>query len=288
MTLDKSALLRPATPILDLDIESCLSTQSWFSRPWLDDEKSTALFFVQALKWLKPFLGDNDLSAFQTRALTAGTTGSFQDFYQLNCNRKLKVLRGEYPFHRDVFESLNQAWSWLEIENLDANDFVILSVPFSADGEIHPQLFAILDRCEALQIPVLIDCAFAGLSNLVLPKLTQYQCVQKVCFSLSKIFNLGSLRCGFEFSRYQKGANFTLTEWDYGQKVAGFIGLHLMQQFPLHYIYNKYRAAQLSICQQLQIQASSTVIFGLGDNTWKEFSRDGYANRICLSDVLKL
>ncbi|MNT30897.1 hypothetical protein D3C72_1667140 [compost metagenome] len=199
----------------------------------------------------------------------------------------MKVLKGEYPFHRDVFESLGFSWSWLELENLNSSDFVILSVPFSGDGEIHPQLIEILNRCEKLQVPVLIDCAFAGLSDLVLPKIDGFQCVQKICFSLSKIFNLGTLRCGFEFSRYQKGANYTLTQWDYGQKVAAYVGMQLMKQFPLHFIFTKYRERQIQICQQLKIQPSATVLFGLGDNTWKEFSRDGFANRICLSEILQ-
>ncbi len=287
MPVDKSLLLRSAQPLQDPQVEAYIETLSFKNlRKWNDAENSRLHFFRAATLWLQDFLGTNDLAAFPHLHLTNGTTGSFENFYQIHCNRKLKVLPGEYPFHRDVFENLERPWAWLQIDQLDQNDFVILSVPFSGDGNIHPELFSVLEHCEALRIPVLIDCAFAGLSALTLPDLRRFQCIQKISFSLSKVFNFGHFRCGFEYCKLPTGSNFILNNWDYGPKAAAYWGLALMQQFPLRHIFDTYRAKQLEVCKELQITPSDTVLFGIGDDSWKEFNRDKTFNRICLSNVL--
>lgn len=278
---------RPALPIRDIAIESFLREQNLSSfRSWVDSESSQKEFFNVAEEWLKPFLFGYNLSGFQGRYLTSGTTGSFQNFYQIHNRRRLRVFSGEYPFHRDLFRDLGLPWEVLDGRTgIDRNDFLIMSLPFSGDGNIHPMFVATLQRCEELQVPVLIDCAFAGLSDLSLPDLSEYRCIHTISFSLSKFFDMGHFRCGFEFSKYEKGANALLSEWDYGPKVAAYLGQKMIQRFPFDFLYKKYRGRQLELCQQFDLSPSSTLLFGLGDDSWDEFSRDGYANRICLSEA---
>lgn len=287
MALNRSQLLRPATPIQDSEIEAEISQLSFSGyRVWCDAENAVESFFEKAQSWFAPFLGENDLRKLEGRFLSSGTTGSFQNFYQINSQRRLRVLPGEYPFHRDLYSKLGLSWKWLDIADLHEDDCVIMSVPFSGDGNVHPLLMPILRRCEDLRIPVLLDCAFAGLSDLKLPNVTSFSCVHTLTFSLSKFFNIGHLRCGFEFSKYDLGANALLSEWDYGPKAAAYFAKLMMERFPVNYLQDKYRERQLKICHEYGLTPSATILFGLGDASWKEFSRDGFANRVCLSEVL--
>lgn len=286
MTPNRIFLERPAIPIRDSEVESFLESLNLLSfRAWTDADESQLEFFKIAESWLKPFLGENKLSDFQGRYLTPGTTGSFQSFYQIHSGRRLRVFAGEYPFHRDVFSGLGLSWAVCDGGDLEPNDFLIMSVPFSGDGNIHPSLFSTLYACEQMKIPVLIDCAFAGLSNLILPDLSRFSCIQTICFSLSKFFNMGHFRCGFEFSKYDKGANALLANWDYGPKFSAYIGQQMMLHFPLEFLYRKYWQRQRELCNLYGLRPSDTILFGLGDDSWKEFSRDGFANRVCLSQI---
>lgn len=286
MQINKSLLLRPAQPIQDKEISSFLAQCDLSGmQSWLDNKESLDVFFETARIWIRDFQHSNDFSSFRLQ-LCSGTTESFVNFYMIHQNRTLKILKGEYPFHRDVFDKLSRPWDWLSRDTLTSQDAVIISYPFSGSGNAPSDFTDILQRCEELGIPVLIDCAFAGLSGLVLPKIDHFQCVQTISFSLSKVFNYGHFRCGFEFTRGPGGFTGILTEWDYGPKAATFWGQKLMSQFPLHTIYRKYRNHQIQVCKALGLTPSDTVLFGLGDQAWSDFARDKTFNRVCLSEVL--
>ena len=62
----------------------------------------------------------------------------------------------------------------------------------------------------------------------------------------------------------------------------------IMRKFDLSYIYDKYKDLQVDICNNSNLRASETVIFGLStDEKYKEFNRSGIINRICLSKEMK-
>ena len=80
-----------------------------------------------------------------------------RDYLQQN-----KLFKGEYPYNRDIgiFAYSNQMIE--NPANLHKNDALILSYPFSGTGTKHDQYEDIMERCDQLDIPVLLDCAWLG------------------------------------------------------------------------------------------------------------------------------
>ena len=219
--------------------------------------------------------------------ITLGTTQSFHDFYQINYNRKLKIRKGEYPYHKAFFNSINKEWGWIDDEGIAPNDFVILSSPFSGDGNVNGTE-EILDLCNKYTVPVLLDCAFWGLSTPFSLCLNRYPCIKIISFSLSKFFNVGRLRIGMMYSQYNEQASAAiLAPYHYINSWSAYIGLQLINNFPISYMNKKYRHIQKNICEKLKIFASDTVLFGIGEGEkWKDFQRDSVVNRICLSQAI--
>ena len=92
-------------------------------------------------------------------------------------------------------------WKYLEDEDLKENDAVILSVPFSDSGGIHPQTDELLDKCDELKIPVIIDSAYMIIANKIEFNFNR-DCIESVCFSLSKgIYGAEKLRIGLRLSK---------------------------------------------------------------------------------------
>lgn len=220
--------------------------------------------------------------------ITLGITQSFHDFYQINYNRRLKIKKGEYPYHKAFFNSIGKNWGWIDDEGITSNDFVILSCPFSGNGSVALEQ-EILHSCNEHNVPVLVDCAFWGLSEPLSLNLKQYPCIKIVAFSLSKFFNVGRLRIGMMYSQYKEQASAAiLAPYHYTNSWSAYIGLQLINNFSINYMNKKYKHTQKKLCERLNLSVSDTVLFGIGEGEkWKDFQRDGVINRICLSQAIE-
>ena len=79
------------------------------------------------------------LDNFPMRYASVGTTQAL-DWWHYYCavnNFDLKILRGEYPYHRDVYLTKQLGWDdCIEDAGLTKGDAVVVSVPFSGTGKI--------------------------------------------------------------------------------------------------------------------------------------------------------
>ena len=228
-----------------------------------------------------------DKNTFQPY-ISLGTTQSFHDFYQIHHSKTLKIKRGEYPYHKMFFSSVGRKWGWIDDTGLESGDFVILSYPFSGNGDVNQAILETLDLCSKHAVPVLLDCAFWGLSTPLSLCLKQYPCIEMVSFSLSKFFNVGRLRIGLIYSQYKDKASMAiLGPYHYINSWSAYIGVQLLSHFSIDYMNKKYRTVQKEICEYLEIFPSETLLFGIGEgDQWRDFEYDGKFNRICLSQVI--
>lgn len=254
------------------------------------DDSVVEKFLSQYRKWLNSteantFIG---LDGFTHQCFSNGTTEAFDKFYINNSTRRFRCFKGEYLYHRLAWRNSNLRWAYIEDQPLDTNDAVIISFPFADTGGKHYQLNEVIARCEQLNIPVLIDCAYFGLCGGLEIDLTS-PCIREVTFSLSKIFPVSHIRIGMRLSRVDNDdALFVLNKNGYVNRLAAHIGQQFISSFGPDYIYNKYRSRQLDICSILNLQPSNSVIFGLGSAGWEEYNRDTETNRLGLHNFLHL
>lgn len=230
---------------------------------------------------------------------SAGTTQSFDSFYLRHRRRRFRCLVGEYFYHIKVWTSNDINWSFISDEDpLVARDALVISAPFCDTGNLPVNYDSILLECSRLSIPVLIDCCYytiAGNINIDV----RYDCIDTVCFSLSKAFPVANNRIGVRYTLKNIFDGQKLHHSiNYNNLLSAYIGLEFIKNFKVDYVYNKYQAKQQEISKFFNIAPSSSVVFAVGDSTWSQYSRKNllsayhlnfdptlFANRICLNPV---
>lgn len=227
----------------------------------------------------------NGLDQFPFVCYSNGTTESFDKFYIKNRTRRFRCFRGEYVYHRLTWRNSWPDWVWLDDECLDPNDAVVVSLPFSDTGDTHYLHEALLDKCDALGIPVLVDCAYFGICEGLTFNF-DHKCITDITFSLSKVFPVAHARIGMRFTRTDDDDSlFVVNKIGYTNRFGPQLGLQLIQQFSPDYIYNKYKDKQLELCKTLDVTPSRTVLFGIGGDQWAEYNRGTITNRLSFNKV---
>lgn len=232
-------------------------------------------------KWIKSSktCAIKGLDTFTYRFVSLGVTQTL-DWFHLECARnglRLRLLRGEYPYNRDVFDFDK----FIDDEPLVKGDAVIISVPFSASGGLHPRYEEIMETCTALDIPVMVDCAWFG-TCYDLNWSLEYECIKVAAFSTTKGLQTGNWRSGICFSKWNHGSLAVQTEWHHGIHMNAYISLLLMKNFSPDYTPDLYKESQKEICKYFGLTPSNTIHIATGDKNWNYFSRDGAYNRINL------
>ena len=229
------------------------------------------------------------LSAFPHRYISIGTTQSIDDFHFWckKTNRTVKVFRGEYPYSRNI--SVKEGDKFIDDSKLKCGDAVIISLPFSATGDIHPQWNELMDTCDRLKIPVMVDAAFFGTCYDITVDLSR-DCIDTVAFSPTKGLNCGKWRSGICFTK-RSSLHCPLgiqTEWHHGVHLNTAICYHLMQAFSPDTVPLKWKDAQHRACAHYGLTPSKTVHLTIGDERWKYFARDDLYNRVNIYSAIKL
>jgi len=229
----------------------------------------------------------NGLEKFNVLAYSNGTTDGFDHFMLENHSRRFRCFKGEYMYHLASWRNNFPDWRNIEDEPLAKGDAVIISMPFSDTGNIHPLTLEVLSKCDALHIPVLIDSAYYGVSgNLDFDY--DRECITDVTFSLSKTFSVANLRIGMRLRKIDNDDGLLVNmKNNYTNRLGAGIASKLLSKYNADYNYSTYRKKQLDFCDILKVQPSeNTVIFGLSKDGYKEYNRGGSSNRICFSRYL--
>jgi hypothetical protein len=228
------------------------------------------------------------LENFSVKAFSSGTTESFDKFYLKNLTRRLRYFKGEYMYHmvagRQYFLKKS---CFLEDDDLDKNDVVVISLPFSDTGNPHPDMEQVLLQCDRLDIPVLIDCAYFGICSGIIFNLN-HKCITDLTFSLSKSFPVPHLRIGMRLTKTDDDdLLLVMNKTNYINRLSAGVGLKVIQRFTPDYIYEKYRLSQEKICKNLNVEPSSCVIFGIDKiNQYPEYNRNAISNRLSFAKIL--
>ena len=238
------------------------------------------------LNWIKQSKNHTilGLDQFKHAVYSNGTTEGFEKFYWNNQSRRFRCFKGEYLYHKLAWRDWD--WDFLEDDRLDKNDAVVISLPFADTGCKHKQMDFILHNCSAMGIPVLIDACYFGISSGVEFNFN-HECITDITFSLSKVFPVAHARIGLRLTREDTDDLLLVYhKHSYNNRYGAQLGIHLMAEFTADYMFNKYRDKQLELCKILDVCASDTVIFGIGDNRWKEYNRGTDTNRLGFQNYL--
>jgi hypothetical protein len=244
-------------------------------------------FCKEYLEWIKKHSNKvTGLDEFKYAVYSQGTSEAFDKFYLKNLSRRFRIFKSEYLYHQLAWRNSGLDWAYIEDCKLDKNDAVIISYPFADTGNKHEQMDFILSNCDALGIPVLIDCAYYTISSGLEFDFT-YKCITDITFSLSKMFPVAHARIGMRLTRKDDDDTlFVYEKANYQNRLGAILGLELIRNFNPNYIVDKYKETQLEFCKLTKTNPSSTVLFGLGDGVWNDYNRGGITNRLSFHNYL--
>lgn len=232
------------------------------------------------------------LAKYQHVCFTQGTTESFAQFYiRYRCGHRLRLARSEYFYHQ-MMKSLwyQDNFAWLDQDEIRSGDVVLISVPFSDTGSAPTALDAVLDACDRLAVPVMLDLAYVNLTVGTVFDHTidfEHPCIQYVVTSLSKVFPVENLRIGLRMQRvFFEDQLSVINEKDYNyiNLLSAYVGHGMISAFDSGFMFHRYRKQQIAMCDDLGLEASPCFIFGLDHhNHFPEYNRGGNTNRLCFS-----
>lgn len=247
-------------------------------------------FLTEYQQWIKSSQKNTivGIEQFPVAAYSNGTTESFEKFYLKNSRRRLRYFKGEYMYHmvagREYFDHES---CFLDDAAIDVNDAVVISVPFADTGDVHPNMSSVIERCDQLGVPVLIDCAYFGLCSGITFDLDHIS-ITDVVFSLSKSFPVPHLRIGMRLTRTDDDdLLMVMNKTQYINRIGAYVGLKIIQRYGPDYIWGRYHGAQQVLCHELGVDISPTVIFGIDrNNRYPEYNRGSISNRLSLAKHL--
>jgi hypothetical protein len=220
------------------------------------------------------------LDAFPVACYSNGSTEVFDKFYLKHTQRRFRCFRGEYMYHIGAYKNY-QNWAYMDQDQLRENDALVISLPFSDLGDVHPATAQTLDQCAVLGIPVLVDCTYFGLCAGIEFDL-DHPAVTDVAFSLSKVLPVATIRIGMRLTRSDHDDSLQVyNKIGYVNRLGAGVGLKALNQISADANWQKWHTVQEDFCKQLGVTPSKTVIFGLDSGTsYQDYNRGGVTNRL--------
>jgi len=226
------------------------------------------------------------LDQYPNRAYCSGVISAIESFILRHArHRRLRFSRAEFIGAKITCNYASAEWSWLEDGPICAGDAIIISWPFAGNGGEYPGQDELFNSCEQLDVPVMVDLAYFGISSGMIFDLT-HSCITDVSTSLSKPMSAMS-RLGIRYTKdlyddnVQENSNLKIYN-----RISTSAGTTLMQKFSHDWIVNKYLPRAHDVCKSKNLTLSNTFTLALGDkNVYPEFERNGY-NRICITDEI--
>ena len=163
---DHPKLSRNAIPIIDPEVLDFLKKidRNNFLFNALQDVDIKDRFLNEYFKWIQTSKLNHikGIKIFKHLAYVHGTSQTFDFFYAENKNCRFRCFRGEFFYHALSWRN-NYRFKYLEDESLEKNDAVVMSIPFSGNGYLHENTQQVIEKCNKLDIPVMIDMAYYNL-----------------------------------------------------------------------------------------------------------------------------
>lgn len=223
------------------------------------------------------------LGSFSQRHLINGTTQTFDEAYHRHAGRRLRITKGEYAYHKRAVPG----YVFIGDDAIRSGDYVIISVPHCSTGDVPDGFADLLDECHAMDVPVIVDCAYIGTCHGIEFD-ASHPAIESVSFSLTKGAGLGHVRSGIRYSNLDDGYPIAQqNRFNHTVLGAAKIGLYFMRELGTpDFIPSIYREHQISACADAGITPTPCMHLAIGGDAWQDYNVDGY-NRIGIRNLVK-
>jgi len=278
--------LRGAKPVQDPAVRKFVTELNPVKDLYNDDLQET--FVEKFYNWINSSKLNtvSGLEEFKNRKLVAGTAQAFDHFYWANKTRRFRFYKGEFMYHSACLKNGGD-FNYIEEDELRPNDAVIVSVPFSDWGS-QRDTQDLLAQCESKEIPVLLDFAYFPCTRNIEFDLSQWSCVDTVAFSISKAFTGAEfLRVGMRLQREDRDDGIDVfNSVEMVNRASISLALDLIENYSVDHNWNTYEQAYNEACEEMNLEKTDCVMFGLGGAEYADYNRGGSVNRVCVSELI--
>lgn len=225
------------------------------------------------------------LETFKHSAFLSGSTNAFPEFISRYPNRRIRVSKSDFVMTKIVSRIQQRDFLFLEDGDLDPNDCLIFSHPFSGNGKTLPNYQTLLDQADMFGVPVMVDACYFTVSHGIDYDLSHVS-IKEINFSLSKNYSSTNLRTGIRFTKEFVDDSISATlSMGIFNKFSAIVGYQLLKHFSHDWFISKYISAYEQICTELNLEKTNTLSFAIAPDSWQEYKRGDYT-RVCVSEEL--
>lgn len=238
--------------------------------PYLLDPWTVNHFQEQFPAWIKSgtkYQLDN-FDLFQYVGFSQGTQESFLNWYMMHKDKRLRVFRGDYWWHMEIWTKANFNWSYIDDDPvITENDACLCSYPFALTGDKHQNFDWLVEQCEHVGADLLVDFIYLPNSNQAVNIDLSADCIKEITFSMSKTFPVQTAKIAVRMLKSKPSDPMQMSnDENICNRLSAGLALNLIEQFPVDYMVTKYLDQQSYWCKKLGLQQTKVVHFGLGEN----------------------
>ena len=210
----------------------------------------------------------HNLDQFRYVGFSQGTQESFLNWYMMHKHKRLRVFRGDYWWHMEIWQKAGFNWKYIDDDdNIQPGDACICSLPFALTGQEHKRFKWLVEQCNHQGVDLLVDFIYLPNSNNVVDIDLSADCIKEITFSLSKTFPVQTAKIAVRMLKQKPSDPMQMSnDENICNRLSAGLALSLIQQFPVDYMVNKYQDQQSHWCERLGLQPTGVVHFGLGEN----------------------
>lgn len=219
----------------------------------------------------------NNFELFKYVAFSAGTQESFLNYYLMNKDKRMRVFRGDYWWHMDIWEKADIKWVYIEDDDIREGDACICSYPFALTGDKHKDFNWLIDECNKKNVGLLVDFIYLPNSFDCVDIDLSAPCIREITFSFSKTF---PVQCAKIAVRMLKQKPYDPMQMSNDENICNRLSAGLahsiIQKFPINFMVYKYQKQHKHWCYKLGLKQTKVVHFGLGAD-YTNFGRENDA-----------
>lgn len=238
--------------------------------PYLLDPWTVNHFQEQFPAWIRSgtrYQLDN-FDLFHYVGFSQGTQESFLNWYMMHKDKRLRVFRGDYWWHMEIWTKANFNWSYIDDDPvITENDACLCSYPFALTGDKHQNFDWLVEQCERVGADLLVDFIYLPNSNQAVNIDLSADCIKEITFSMSKTFPVQTAKIAVRMLKSKPSDPMQMSnDENICNRLSAGLALNLIEQFPVDYMVTKYLDQQTYWCEKLGLQQTKVVHFGLGEN----------------------
>jgi hypothetical protein len=212
-----------------------------------------------------PNLVIKGLDSFAETHICLGCTNYIDNLYISYGHQNIQILAREYPYHVRMHPDIYRVNNL----NIDVNrKHLIVSMPFVAYGDIHPQMYELLDLCYQHKINVHVDCAWLTAARDIEFDFS-HPAIHSVGISMSKGYGTGWNRVGLRFTKEPVVDSISLNN-DYvmlpGVNFA--IANFFLDNIEPNHLWNIHEHRYMKLCQDFNLTPTKCIqVVKDGDQT---------------------